>query len=87
MPSHLDLHEVTTARYAAFLSVQDRAAPWQWESVDLVQHGDRPVIGVDWRDAEAFCTWKQAASTEAEWEKAARGTDARAVSMGQSSAD
>ena len=79
----IDLHEVTTAQYAAFLSVQNRAAPWQWESVDLVQHGDRPVIGVDWRDAEAFCTWKgKRLPTEAEWEKAARGTDARLYPWG-----
>jgi len=54
----IDLHEVTTVQYAAFLAADKRAAPWQWETVDLVQHGDRPVIGVDWRDAEAFCTWK-----------------------------
>ena len=79
----IELHEVTTAQYAAFLSVQNRAAPWQWESVDLVQHGDRPVIGVDWRDAEAFCTWKgKRLPTEAEWEKAARGTDARLYPWG-----
>ena len=79
----MDLHEVTTAQYAAFLSADKRAAPWQWETVDLVQHGDRPVIGVDWRDAEAFCTWKgKRLPTEAEWEKAARGTDARLYPWG-----
>ena len=79
----IDLHEVTTAQYAAFLSADKRAAPWQWETVDLVQHGDRPVIGVDWRDAEAFCTWKgKRLPTEAEWEKAARGTDARPYPWG-----
>lgn len=35
----IDLHEVTTAQYAAFLAADKRAAPWQWETVDLVQHG------------------------------------------------
>ncbi len=79
----IDLHEVTTAQYAAFLAADKRAAPWQWETVDLVQHGDRPVIGVDWRDAEAFCTWKgKRLPTEAEWEKAARGPDARLYPWG-----
>jgi formylglycine-generating enzyme required for sulfatase activity len=79
----IDLHEVTTAQYAAFLAADKRAAPWQWETVDPVQHGDRPVIGVDWRDAEAFCTWKgKRLPTEAEWEKAARGTDARLYPWG-----
>ena len=79
----IDLHEVTTTQYAAFLATGRRAAPWQWETVDLVRHGDRPVIGVDWRDAEAFCSWSgKRLPTEAEWEKAARGTDGRLYPWG-----
>jgi formylglycine-generating enzyme required for sulfatase activity len=79
----IDVHEVTTAQYAAFLATAKRATPWQWETVDLSQHGDRPVIGVDWRDAGAFCTWKgKRLPTEAEWEKAARGTDGRLYPWG-----
>jgi formylglycine-generating enzyme required for sulfatase activity len=74
----IDQYEVTTAQYAAFLVSEKRAAPWLWETVDLGQHGDRPVIGVDWRDAQAFCAWiGKRLPSEAEWEKAARGTDAR----------
>ncbi|HSC56852.1 MAG TPA: formylglycine-generating enzyme family protein, partial [Nitrospira sp.] len=49
----IDVYEVTTAQYAAFLAAETRATPWQWETVDLIQHGDRPVIGVNWHDAEA----------------------------------
>jgi formylglycine-generating enzyme required for sulfatase activity len=79
----IDLHEVTTAQYAAFLSQDKRAAPWQWESVDLSIHQDRPVIGVNWGDAEAFCRWRgKRLPTEAEWEKAARGTDGRRYPWG-----
>jgi len=79
----IDLYEVTTAQYAAFLGANKRVAPWQWETVDLVQHGDRPVIGVDWRDAEAFCAWTgKRLPTEAQWEKAARGTDGRLYPWG-----
>ena len=74
----MDLHEVTTAQYALFLAATNRAAPWQWNTVDLTQHRDRPVIGADWSDAEAYCRWKGTRlPTEAEWEKSARGTDGR----------
>ncbi len=74
----IDLHEVTTVQYASFLAATNRDAPWQWNGVDLSQHSDRPVIGVDWSDADAYCRWKgKRLPTEAEWEKSARGTDAR----------
>jgi formylglycine-generating enzyme required for sulfatase activity len=74
---------VTTAQYAAFLAATNRLAPWQWNTVDLSQHSDRPVIGVDWSDADAYCRWKgKRLPTEAEWEKSARGTDERLYPWG-----
>lgn len=79
----MDLHEVTTAQYAVFLAATNRPAPWQWDTVDLSQHGDRPVIGVDWADADAYCRWRgKRLPTEAEWEKSARGTDGRSYPWG-----
>ena len=79
----IDLHEVTTAHYAEFLAHAQRTVPWQWEAVDLAQHHDRPVIGVSWFDAEAYCRWRgQRLPTEAEWEKSARGLDGRAFPWG-----
>jgi formylglycine-generating enzyme required for sulfatase activity len=79
----MDLHEVTTAQYAAFLAATNRPAPWQWHTVDLSQHADRPVIGVDWSDADTYCRWKgKRLPTEAEWEKSAKGTDGRLYPWG-----
>ena len=79
----MDLHEVTTAQYASFLAATQRLAPWQWNTVDLAQHSDRPVVGADWSDADAYCRWKgKRLPTEAEWEKSARGTDGRLYPWG-----
>jgi len=53
-----------------------------------------PVIAVNWEEAVAFCEWlseKEDAQyrlpTEAEWEKAARGTDAKVYPWGNDAPD
>ncbi|MEZ5356464.1 MAG: SUMF1/EgtB/PvdO family nonheme iron enzyme [Bryobacteraceae bacterium] len=71
----LDRQEVTIAQYAKFVATGHRA-PYNWV------HGKPPadranyaVAGVDWNDAQAYCAWAgKRLPTEAEWERAARGT-------------
>jgi formylglycine-generating enzyme required for sulfatase activity len=52
---------------------------------------DYPVLGINWDAATAYCAWLSARTgkryrlpTEAEWEKAARGTDGRHYPSGPS---
>lgn len=80
---YMDNFEVTVARYARFLGSVNRSAPSNWKQVNIPERGNMPVVGVDWHDADAYCySFGKRLPTEAEWEKAARGTDERTYPWG-----
>lgn len=84
---YLDRYEVTVGRYASFLKASGNVSPPEaWDSVDLKNGADLPVVGVDWQDANSYCQWVgRRLPTDAEWERAARGTDERKFPWGNES--
>ncbi|MCZ6678559.1 MAG: formylglycine-generating enzyme family protein [Candidatus Poribacteria bacterium] len=76
---YIDKFELTNAAYKEFIDATGRPAPRHWENNTYPEGEDRfPVVYVSWKDANAYCQWAgKRLPTGAEWEKAARGTDAR----------
>lgn len=83
--------EVTVAEFTKFA----HATQWPADPRSLSAPADHPVTHVSWTDAVAYCRWLESTikesvpagwrvtlPTEAEWEKAARGTDGRMFPWG-----
>ena len=83
---------VTHAQYAEFVKATKHPKPEKVGWLGAKPPGkklDHPVVAVSWEDAMIYCQWLHELTnrpyrlpTEAEWEKAARGTDGRSYPWG-----
>jgi len=82
----IDKYEVTNAHYKRFVDATGHSAPIHWRKGSYPpKKANHPVVYVNWHDATDFCQWAgKRLPTEAEWEKAARGTDGRHFPWGNS---
>lgn len=83
----IDKYEVTNAQYFKFIAATGHKEPFNVYSTgslsDMKGIENLPVVQVTWHDAADYCQWVgKRLPTEAEWEKAARGTDERLYPWG-----
>jgi formylglycine-generating enzyme required for sulfatase activity len=92
---HIGRYPVTNEQYHTFVKATQHREPDHWgiEALSLYKT-NHPVVNVSWKDAVAFCAWLSQETgqpfrlpTEAEWEKAARGTDGRIYPWGSEPPD
>jgi formylglycine-generating enzyme len=78
----IDRYEVTNHQYQQFVDVtghRKSGPPARYaKNMSKMLSINQPVVYVSWEDAETYCHWKgKRLPTEAEWEKAMRGSDGR----------
>ena len=87
---YLSKTPITNAEYAAFIQAVDYRQPNDWQGGHFESgKGNLPVCFVSWIDAVNYCLWLSNTTgkiyslpSEAEWEKAARGTENRIFPWG-----
>ena len=84
----IGIYHVTNKQYAHFVKETRYRQPIYWGDARF-NDKDCPVVGVSWYDVNSFIEWLNNLTgnsfrlpTEAEWEKAARGTDGREYPWG-----
>ena len=76
-------YEVTFGQYREFCEATGRPAPPPPPPNAPSNSGLNPIFNVTWNDAAAYAKWAGGRlPTEAEWEKAARGTDGQSYPWG-----
>lgn len=81
----IDRYEVTNAQYAQCVLGGVCLPPRHRQAFDDQERAGHPVTNVTWSQARTYCQWRGGRlPTEAEWEKAARGTDGRRHPWGNS---
>jgi sulfatase modifying factor 1 len=81
---YISKYPVTNQEYREFVQCTGHRIPIHWQRGTFpAGTGRHPISNVNWQDADAFAKWRGARlPTEAEWEKAARGTDERPYPWG-----
>lgn len=80
---YIDKYEVTNEEYEKCVKAGVCKEPKDTTYYENPNYSDHPVIGVSWYQACSYCKFvKKRLPTEAEWEKAARGTDGRIYPWG-----
>ena len=87
---YMDKYEVTNGLYKACVEAGACDPPADTTSYTRstyygnAEFDNYPVIRVDWNQAAAYCGWREGKlPSEAQWEKAARGTDGRTYPWGE----
>ena len=80
----MDKLEITNAMYAKCFNAHVCTHPAQYDTYyDNWAYRDYPVVYVNWYQADQYCHWAgRSLPSEAQWEKAARGTDGRRYPWG-----
>ena len=81
---YIDRYEVNNVDYARFVQSTGHRPPTGWSGMKPPPDRERyPAVFVNWQDAKDYCHWAgKRLPSEAEWERAARGTDQRAYPWG-----